>query len=388
MSVVSVVFGKELRDALRDRRAILSLLVFPFVGPALVAGMLSTLVERATSERQVRLPIVGAERAPGLVRHLEAQGIVALPPAADPVGTVRRGEAEAVLVIPEAYGEALRAGRTAHVELVLDDAREVAQPSLRKIKSAIAVYGRTVGTLRLLARGLSPELVEAVAVDAVDLSTPEARGAALLHFVPMFVLLAAFVGGMHLASDATAGERERGSLEPLLLTPASRRGLAFGKWLAAFVFASVTVVLTMTATMLSLSRVPLQKFGMASSFSLERALLMLACVVPLAALVTATQVLFASFARTVKEAQVYLSLMMFVPMLPALFLALSPVRTTLVVAATPVLGQQAMLASLLRGEAVEPLAFALSASLSFALAGLVVTLTARLFRSERIVFGR
>jgi sodium transport system permease protein len=388
MSVARVVFAKEMRDALRDRRALLSLLVFPFVGPLLVAGMLSTLVERATSERQVRLPIVGAEHAPALVRHLDEQGVVAAPAPSDPIGVVRRSEAEAVLVIPKDYGAALREGRTARVELVVDESRETAQASVRRVKAVIAGYGRTVGALRLLSRGLSPELVEAVAVDAVDLSTPEARGAVLLHFVPMFVLLAAFVGGMHLASDTTAGERERGSLEPLLLTPASRRGLAFGKWLAAFGFASTTVVLTLSATMLSLSRVPLHKFGMAASFTLEQGLFVLACVLPLASLVTALQVLVASFARTVKEAQVYLSLMMFLPMLPAPFLALTPMRTTWLVAATPVLGQQAMLGALLRGEAVEPLAMALSAGISFALAGLSVMLTARLFGSERIVYGR
>jgi sodium transport system permease protein len=140
--------------------------------------------------------------------------------------------------------------------------------------------------------------------------------------------------------------------------------------------------------MLSLSRVPLHKFGMAASFTLEQGLFVLACVLPLASLVTALQVLVASFARTVKEAQVYLSLMMFLPMLPALFLALTPMRTTWLVAATPVLGQQAMLVALLRGEALEPLALALSAGISFALAGLSVTLTARLFGSERIVYGR
>lgn len=388
MSTASIVYRKELLDALRDRRAMVSLLVFPLVGPALVAGMLSTLVERATSERSPRLPVVGAEHAPGLVRHLEGQGVEVAPALRDPLAAVRAGEAEAVLVIPEDYPEALRSGRSAHVELVADDSRDAAAPAVRRVKAAVASYGRTVGSLRLLAHGLSPELVEAVVVDSVDLSTPQSRGAMLLQFVPMFVLLAAFVGGMHLASDITAGERERGSFEPLLLTPASRRGVVFGKWGAAATLAAATVALTLAVTTIALSRVPLHRFGMSATLSPEAALATLACVLPLAALTTSVQLFVASLARTVKEAQVYLSLLMFAPMLPALFLSLSPVRSPATLAAVPVAGQQALLACLVRGEPIPGAALAVSALVSLALAALALGLTAKLFESERIVHGR
>ena len=388
MRRVAVVAKKELLDGLRERRTVVSLLVFPLVGPVLVAFMLSTFVERATSDRSVTLPMVGREHAPGLVEFLESQGIRVAEGPASPLDDVKRGAAEAVLVVDADYPQAIRSGQRAKVQLVIDDSRDSSRPVGLRVRRALAAYGRTVGALRLLARGVSPELADGIVVQEVDLATPEARGALLLNFVPMFALLAAFIGGMHLASDITAGERERGSLEPLLFAPGSRWSLVVGKWLAVFTFAASTVALTATCTAIAMTRVPLDRFGMATRLSPREVLLMLCAVLPLAAFTAAVQLLVSSFARTVKEAQVSLSLMMFAPMLPALFAAFEPLRPTVLLSAAPVLGQQAILAALLRGEQVNPLAFVSSGVSVVALAALAILATARLFESERIVYGR
>lgn len=386
--LVLVVLKKELRDGMRDRRALVSLLVFPLVGPTLVSLMLATLVERATAEHPIRLPVVHAERAPALMRYLVNEGITIVDAPADPIAEVRSGRADAVLIVESNYAEALRMGRSADVELVLDDAREDARPAVRRVQRALQVYGQTVGALRLMARGVSPDLAQAVVVHEVDLSTPQSRGAVFLNFVPLFVLMAAFIGGMHLASDVTAGERERGSFEPLLLTPVSRRVLVVGKWFAATTFAATTVVVTLACTALALSRVPLHRFGMAASLSPRDLLLVLATVLPLTPLAAAVELLVASFARTVKEAQIYLSLLTFAPMLPALYLSLQPMKPGPAMAALPVVGQQAILAAIVRGEAPTPLAFLAAGGSAMLLACVAVLATAALFRSERVVYGR
>lgn len=386
--LVLAVAVKELRDGVRDRRSMVSLLVFPLVGPVLVSLMLSTVVERATADRPIRLPVVGAARAPGLVQHLEQSGITVIDGPEDPVSAVRSGNADAVVIIEDGYAEAMRQGKSPDVELVVDDAREESRSTVRRVSQALASYARTLGALRLLARGVTPDAAEGVAVHEVDLSTPESRSAVLLNFVTMFVLLAAFVGGMHLASDMTAGERERGSLEPLLLTPARRRHLVAGKWLAATVFAAFTVMMTLACTALALSRVPLHRFGMAASLAPRDLLLVLVTVLPLTPLTAALELFVASFARTVKEAQIYLSLFMFAPMLPAIYLSIEPIKPGLLLSAVPVIGHQALLSALVRGEVASPSCFLVAAVSSLALALLAVAATAALFRSERIVFGR
>jgi sodium transport system permease protein len=388
MRPFAIVARKEIVDGLRDRRAVMSLLVFPLVGPVLVSVMLSTLVERATSERVVTLPISGKDRAPGLVAHLEEQGIRVVDGPPSPLDAVRDGASDAVLVIDEDYPEAVRAGRRAKVQLVVDESREGGRPVLLRVRRALAGYGRTIGALRLLARGVSPELADGIVTEEVDLATPEARGAVFLNFVPMFALLAAFVGGMHFASDLTAGERERGSLEPLLFAPVSRRSIVLGKWLAAMAFAGATVVLTLGCTALAMARIPLERFGMAARLSLHEVGWMLVVVLPLAAFISAVQLLLASFARTVKEAQVSLSLLTFAPMLPALFLSFEPLGPTPLVSLLPVVGQQSLLAALMRGEVATPLAFLGSVASCLFLAALALLATIRLFGSERVVYGR
>ncbi len=383
-----VVLRKELVDSVRDRRSLLSLLLFPLVGPLLVSLMLSQVVERATGERHISLPVAGADRAPGLVRYLEAQGISVAPAPPDADRAIRERSADVVLVVADDYAAKFRAERPAHVELVFDDARDDARNTVRRVRAALQGYAQTVGALRLLARGDPADMPQALAVDDVDLSTPESRSAVFLNFVPMFVLLAAFVGGMHTASDATAGERERGSLEPLLLTPVTRRALVMGKWLASIVFAAAAVSTTLVCTLAALGRVPLHRFGMTASIDAGHALLVWCAVAPVTLLTCGLQLFVASFARTVKESQTYMSLLVFAPMLPGILLSLDPMKTKLWMTVIPVFGQQAIIMSIIRGDPVPPLGFALAA-VSSSLLGLFFALaTAALFRRERIVYAR
>jgi sodium transport system permease protein len=379
---------KELRDSARDRRAVASLLLFPLFGPVLVSLMLAQVVERATDERSVELPVVGADRAPGLMQYLGERGITVASPPGDPLRAVSEHKSDVVLVIGEDFESSFRGGRPAPVQLVVDEARDEARSSVGRVRAALDSYSRTVGALRLLAHGANPDLSRALSIDEVDLSTPQSRAALFLTFVPMFVLLAAFMGGMHSATDSTAGERERGSLEPLLLTPVARRDLVLGKWLAAVVFAALAVLTTLGCTALALGRVPLGRFGMTARLDTTQVLFVALAVLPVALLTCGLQVLVASFARTVKEAQIYMSLLVLLPLMPALLLSLRPMKQELWMMVVPVLGQQALVMGVMRGEPVNLLAFVI-AGISAAVLGLsCVAATAALFRRERIVYGR
>jgi len=388
VSAVSVVFRKELRESLRDRRSVMSALIMPVVIPLIVMLTMSQALEQTSSDAIVELPIVGREHAPGLVAHLESHGLRGVDAPADPDTAVRDRAVDVVLVIPADYGERFRANKPATIELIVDRSRNDTLADIRKVEIALNGYAARVGTLRMLARGVDPGVGQPIQVVEVDQATPQKLAATFLNVIPMFLLLAAFVGGLHVATDCTAGERERGSLEPLLITPAKRRDLLLGKWLATVVFSMVTVVLMLAGSLIAMSNVPLEKIGFSFSITPAQIATMLITIVPLTFLVTAVQLLVASFARSFREAQTYLSLMMLVPMVPGAILTVTPIDSASWMALIPLLGQQVHLTDILRGEPFDRFGFAIATVIALLFSMVTIELTARLYRRERIVYGR
>lgn len=385
MTPTRAVFVKELVDALRDRRALMSLLLYPLVGPVFLALALWLTTSELTSDEGTKLSVVGADNAPALVGFLRDHGVSIEPSPDDVVAAVTSGRAEVVLVIPADYGERFAESLPVTVELVSDSSRAGARATHHRVGALIEGYGKRLGTLRLIARGVAPSVAQPIVVNEVDAATPERRAAMLLFMVPMFVLIAAFVGGMYVATDCSAGERERGSLEPLLLTPAPRGAIAIGKWLTTASFSAGTVILTLLLSLVALSRVPLDDLGISLALGGREIASLLAAVLPLSLFAAAAQLLVASFAKSFKEAQTYLSFMMFAPTLPAVFFGIKPIEAELWMYPVPVLGQEALLMGIIRGEAVPLVGFVLSALGAAAVAFALLAATTRLFRSERIV---
>jgi sodium transport system permease protein len=226
LKTMLAVMRKELRDISRDRRTLaLALLLGPLLYPVLMLGMGSLAEKRAKTQldKVLEVPVIGAERAPNLVAYLATHGIEAIAPPADLEAAIARQDVDVALVIDERFPAQWREGRPALVEIVQDSTRRDAEIPARRLQNALANYGSQVGALRLLARGISPQVGQPVSVGSRDLATPEAkRGLLLSLMLPYLLILSAFIGGAYLILDATAGERERQSLEPLLATPAPR----------------------------------------------------------------------------------------------------------------------------------------------------------------------
>lgn len=388
MSASLVVFRKELIDGLRDRRSVLSALIFPLMFPALITFMFNLIVERDQEADELDIPVVGAEYAPDLVDWFERRGYDVVEGPADPQAAVRDKEHDVVVVITDDFVEDFNAGRTADVELVFDGSRKEASQAVGRVRGLIRGYDRAIGNLRLIARGISPRLGNPVSIDEVDLASARQRSASWFSFIPMIVILATFIGGMNVAIDATAGERERASLESLLVNPVSRRSLARGKWLAASVFSAASVALSLAALLIALSRVPLQQLGIELHVGPREAVGLLLATLPLAFFAAGLQVMLATFARSYKEAQTYLSMLMFLPMVPHFIASMSSLGEAWWMLPIPALGQHVLLTDVLGGEAVE-LYRILLVVLSPPLLGLAcIEVTARLFRRERIIFGR
>jgi sodium transport system permease protein len=389
MRQLFTVLRKELLDAIRDRRTLLMVLVASIVtGPltlVLIAQFVSGLEEKSSI---LKVRIAGLDHAPAFVNFLERNDVEIEKAPDDYERLVREGRVDAVIVVPGDFQERFLAGDDARVELVYDDSRTESSPAIRQAERLLRAFNREVGYLRLVARGVSPSLIEAVKVDHVNTATPRQKGAMLLFLIPMFAILAPLLGGMTIAIDATAGERERGSLEPLLANPVRPATLVVGKWLAAWTSAAAIGSLTIAGFVAAAAFYAERKLSALMQFGVPEALAFLLLMIPFAAFTSALQMLVSTYGRTYREAQTYVSylatLVSFVPVV-ALFSGLKDDAWQLVV---PVLGQLTALMRVLRGDTLAPADFAVPSLVAFLLAGLALVALTRLFGEERIVFGR
>jgi sodium transport system permease protein len=388
LHLARTVAAKELTDHARDRRSVATALFVPLFGPLLFAGMFTFLARQNREDKVIDLPIVGPDNAPSLIAYLERSGVRTREAPPEYEAKVQEGAIDAVLIIPPEYGKSFSGGKPAEVKLVVDTSRSSADVGRRRVRAVIAQYGTLIGAERLIARGVAPDLAAPLRVEDKDLATPEQHAALVLNMIPLFVCLAAFVGGLNVAIDVTAGERERGSLEPLLLNPVSRLAVVLGKWAVAVAAASAAVVLSAFAFYALVHEVPLQDLGLKARFGGREVFGILLGVLPLALLAPALQMLIAIYARSFKEAQTSLSLFTMVPMVPGMILALSPVKTKAWMMLVPVFGQDILLGEVLRGEALPSVWYALAALAALALTAGALAVTTRLFGDEKIVFGR
>jgi sodium transport system permease protein len=336
-------------------------------------------------EATLELPVIGAERAPNLMAWLGSHNIRVVAAPDDPDGVVQRQEREAILRVSPDYDARWRAGEPARIDLIFDSSRPVQTgTSVSRVRSLLEAYSSQVGTLRLIARGVHPAVAAPVQVAQHDVATPESRFDLTQQLLPYLLLLLAFIGGMQLAIDATAGERERQSLEPLLATPVSRGALISGKILATAVFTLASLLVTLLAYRVAFALIPVERLDMTLEVSAVALLELLLVILPIILLGASLLTALAAFARSHREAQGYLPVLIFLPMVPTLFLMVAPVRTQLWMLAVPFLAQNQLILRVLRGETIAWWEWAVSLGAGFALVALVWFVAARLYHREQL----
>jgi sodium transport system permease protein len=384
-----IVFRKELIDSLRDRRAIYSIAFSVLLGPIMVGVMMNRIADRQREAENVTIPVIGAEHAPALITWLDQQGGIDIVKGPEnPEDAVRDEELDLVLIVADDFADDFRVSRPAAVRIVSDSARNSARPQVDRVRALLSRYSSEIGSLRLIARGVSPTAVSALRLEEVEVSTSQQRAAQILGFLPMFIILAGFVGGMQIATDSTAGERERGSLEPLLVNPAPRAVFVGGKWLAAAFVAIVCAALT-TLLCMNLPRfLPLQDMGIRFRLGPEYTGALLGAVLPVCLFTASLQTFVATFARSFKEAQSYMGFLMLVPMVPGMMSALYPLGNATWMYGVPMLGSHILLTNVIGGQSPAMWSFALPGLVALIGAAILLRLTTSLFSNERIVFGR
>jgi sodium transport system permease protein len=390
MRAALVVFAKELKDALRDRRTWLVVLISSLVaGPVsllLIAGIVSSAEESAARREVI---IANAAKAPTLVNFLQRNGASVRDAPADYREELLSGRLQnAVVVIPDDFGRRLASGEPVRLEVIFDETAQRAQTAVRTTIALLQGFNREQGTQRLLARGVSPQVMQPLQIEEVNLAGSRARGAQLLFLVPWLALVGAVVGAISVAIDVTAGERERGSLEPLLLNPVSTASLVLGKWAVAASCSAAVVVLTLVGFTVSMQFVRSENLAALMQFGMPEILLFLVLLLPFSAMIASLNMLAATYGRSHKEAQTYASyitmIVNFVPIIP-LFLTVRDEPWQLLV---PALGQQTVLMRALRGEVVAAVDILLPSAIALALTAAALLLQARLLRNERIIFSR
>lgn len=390
MSGFWIILRKEVIDNLRDRRTLTTMAISIVVGPMLLFAFLWFAEKSIQQETDlvngtpVELAVKGAELAPNLIGHLQQNNVKIVAAPNDPERAIIAGQHKMVLIIDTAFVSAFERGAPAPLRLIHDSSISgLARVGFERVRAALNQYGGVVGALRLQARGVSPQIVQAISVNVSDVAKPEARNAEILTMLPYLLVIFIMVGGMYLAIDATAGERENGSLESLLCQPVARRSVLLAKLAATVLFSALTLLLVLIGLAAAFRYVPIDSLTI--SLSMGKVLLIFVWCLPFVCVAGALLVLVASFTKSYKEAQSYLGMVMLVPSLPLIVLGLLSPQPALNNMWVPSLSQGLIIVETAKGEAIAAPLLLLSAITSLVIAAGLAYIAIKLYERERIL---
>lgn len=347
-----IVLRKEVVDALRDRRTLLRLSIpAVLMGPLLLlalSGLISSL-EGQADKREVQ--VVGIEHAPSLRNYLERQTYTLKQAPADYEARLRASTLlEPVLVIGKNFEAELLAGDKPTVELVSDSANQRASAGVGRLERLVNGFSQERAAISLALRGVSGELLQPVAIEERDLASVQARAARITGIIPMFIIMAVLYGALTAALDSTAGERERGSLEPLLMNPVQHIALVLGKW------GAVALLGMAVALIACVSFVPAQWLLQSDSlqamfqFGSYEVIAFLLLQLPLAVGISAVLMALAIRSKTFKEAQAGSTMVMTAVSLMPMVTLLNPGGEAPWYLWVPGLAQNTLMMLVLKGE--------------------------------------
>ena len=388
LSRIAVVIRKEIVDLFRDRRTmIVTVITAMAAGPLLMLLVMNLIAGQASKARELRLPIVGAIHAPALVAFLQHQEVTVLDPPVDFEAKIKGGDLDIVLEIDAGFESSVANGEPGVIHLIYDRSRDRALPSISELERLLRLYNREWGGGRLLLRGIGAAVANPLSVEVRDLSTPQSSGALVLFLIAYYGLFATVMGGMAAAVDTTAGERERASLEPLLTTPVQPLELAVGKWASVVVLNASTVTLTLSGFYLILRFAPLPAVGIPFLFGLSELGKFYVALAPLITLMPAAFLYLGARARSFKEAQSNVALLLFVVSLIPIVQMFLQKKEPAWLNWIPISGQYGLLSRALRGDTLPILELLQSYATPLLLTLAALLGVARLFARESALAG-
>jgi sodium transport system permease protein len=386
-----IIARKEIIDNFRDRRTLTTIGFSVIVGPLLMFGFLwfaeKTVKEETdlVNAQAIELAVEGAQYAPNLIAWLRQNNFQIEPATDNSERALRDGEHRVILKITSDFASALEAGKTAPILLIHDSSISgLEKIGFQNLRKAIIQYSAQISALRLQARGVNPQIMRTIQVNISDVASAESRNAQILTMLPYVIIIFIMAGGMYLAIDTTAGERENGSLEPLLTQPVDRSTVVLAKLSATIVFSALTLLLVLIGLAVSFNTLPIDAISI--SMNVSKIVTIFFSCLPFVFVGCALMVLIASFTKSYKEAQSYMGMVMFVPSMPLILLAFLSPEPSLTNMWVPSLSQGLIIIETLKGESIEPSLIALSMLASTMCAGILAVIAIQIYKRER-VFG-
>jgi len=386
LSTVLTVLRKELVDALRDRRTLFTVLVSSvLLGPLALLGVSALVASLESRAEQREVYVANLERAPTLQNFLERQTYTVKVPPADYERQLRKATfTDPVVVVPEDFEGALARGDSPVLEIVSDSANQRSEAATSRIERLLGGFGRERSVLNLALRGVAVQVLEPLRVEERDLANQQTRATRITGMIPYFVMMAVLYGALTAALDTTAGERERGSLEPLLMNPSERWALVVGKW------GAVACVSMLIAVLSSFSFLPgqwlLRSDTLAALFQygLREALLFLVVLLPFAAALSALLMAVAIRCKTFKEAQASATVVVLATSLLPLVSVFNLGSESPWHVWVPALAQNLLMTRVLKGEAFDVAQVLIPLGVCAALTVLGVWFVARMLRQAAL----
>ena len=376
MKLLTVLFKKEVLDAGRDKRSVMAGLYYAIGSPIIMCVLFSIMLKQFASPDELKISINNADAAPALVQYLDSKEIIHS--TDDDVKAI-------TLEISPDYQDKMREGRSAQVTIIADKSDDKLRKSITELERALMRYNSEVASLRLLTRGIDPTVMQAVNVQVHDQATPESKGGMFLGIATLSIVLTLFYAAMNLAIDTSAGERERNSLALLLSHPLSSMQVVLAKSAAIAAFSMLGLAIILVVSKFAYGLVPWQQLGFSVNIGFDFMLLCMVIGLPIALMSASLQVFVSFMAKSFKEAQTYVTMVLFVPM------GLSMVTTydiaTEYVQWLPIAAQQHAMIEFIKGNALPWPQLFISTLVTLALFGLFSWLSSRMLKSEKVVFG-
>lgn len=384
-SQLKSVIKKECLDARRDGKSLATTFLMPILFAAMTLGSLFFFVSMQEGSQDFSLPVKGGEHAPELVQWLEESGITVVVAPEDIHQSILQQEWDAVLQIPSTFGQHFRQQRSASVLLFADQSRTSSQAKIGRIRELVQHWSATTGALRLIARNVSPEIAHPIKISEVNVSSDERLAAKVLSGLPLIIMLIAFVSGIGMSSDMAAGERERRSLEPLLINPVSHSTLIWGKCLAGVLVSIAISAIGVGMQFISIQFAPLAELGLSIELGFAEYITILLLLVPNIFLAVAIQLLVSFAAKSFKDAQSYNSLVTLLPMIPGLYIIFNSGAAETWQMLIPVLGPQVLLVDIISGDGLSLIHGVLASLVAVALGLVTLSLGVAQLKREAIL---
>ena len=354
MNAIFAIFCKELTDSIRDRRTLMMVLFSALLFVPLLLVIFSEIMSQVEAQEDNRTVMaVNIKQAPRLENFILRQGYQIKDAPKDYEEKLRSKElSQPVLLVPENFEENLSQAKKVTLEIVFDTSNQQAEFGLRPLRKLLESYTQEAAVMGLMMRGVSPEILQLVDIKEHHLNRADERKVTVTGMLPFALIMAIVIGGMFSAIDTTAGERERGSLEPLMMNPVNGWQLAIGKWGAVATISMLVALLTVLSFFPSQWLVRNDALRAEFQFGANDAVSFLLVLLPLAAAISAVQVAISLTCKSFKEAQVRNQILSMVISMAPVMLMFNTGREPAWFQWTPSIAQALMMNHVLKGEAV------------------------------------